>query len=69
MIFTWFLTKVVGGYVADKIGGQKVILYSALGWSIITISMPFFIQVLSPEVGFYLMLVRFAHGAFQGPYS
>lgn len=46
-----------------------MILYSALGWSIITISMPFFIQVLSPEVGFYLMLVRFAHGAFQGPYS
>ncbi|KAK6632028.1 hypothetical protein RUM44_007058 [Polyplax serrata] len=60
------LTQVVGGYVADRIGGQKVILFSAVGWSFVTIAMPFIIQVFAPDAGLYLLLTRVAHGAFQG---
>lgn len=58
------LTQVLGGYLADKIGGQKVLLVAAVGWSLVTLSMPLIINDTS---GFSSIIsARIAHGAFQG---
>lgn len=44
-----------------------MILFAALGWSIITVAMPFVVQELSVKYGFMVvLLIRLAHGAFQG---
>ncbi|XP_012281033.1 solute carrier family 17 member 9 [Orussus abietinus] len=62
------LTQVAGGYISDRIGGQKVMWISALGWSFITCLMPIIMKLLSDSdfVIQLLALVRTINGAFQG---
>lgn len=64
------LTQVMGGYWSDKYGGQKVILLSAIGWSLITFWMPNIILLsthLSANIGYgFIVFVRILNGAMQG---
>ncbi|KAL0273861.1 UNVERIFIED_CONTAM: hypothetical protein PYX00_006443 [Menopon gallinae] len=61
------LTQVIGGYLADRIGGQKVILFAAVGWSAVTVAMPMIIRLVALDLEFPLVIsARIAHGAFQG---
>ncbi|XP_067001779.2 voltage-gated purine nucleotide uniporter SLC17A9 isoform X2 [Anabrus simplex] len=62
------LTQVLGGYLSDRIGGQKVILTAAVGWSLCTFWMPYFIWFLSDQRSSvnFIVLIRVLHGAFQG---
>lgn len=62
------LTQVVGGYLSDRIGGHKVILTAALGWSLFTFWMPGVIRLFSaPETSVnFIVIMRILHGAFQG---
>lgn len=63
------LTQVLGGYLSDKIGGQKVIFLAAYGWSMITFFMPN-ILLLAPKSWEYsipfIVAVRILNGACQG---
>ena len=62
------LTQVIGGYLSDRIGGHKVILTAAVGWSLFTFWMPDIIRLFSAQetsVNF-IVLMRVLHGAFQG---
>jgi ACS family sodium-dependent inorganic phosphate cotransporter-like MFS transporter 9 len=62
------LTQVIGGYLSDRIGGHKVILTAAVGWSLFTFWMPDMIRLFSAQetsVNF-IVIVRILHGAFQG---
>jgi ACS family sodium-dependent inorganic phosphate cotransporter-like MFS transporter 9 len=62
------LTQVIGGYVSDRIGGHKVILTAAVGWSLFTFWMPDIIRLFSAQetsVNF-IVIMRILHGAFQG---
>ncbi|XP_017880965.1 solute carrier family 17 member 9 [Ceratina calcarata] len=62
------LTQVASGYISDKIGGQKVLLISALGWSMTTFFMPEVIELFSKNDTSVLLvaIVRMINGAFQG---
>ena len=40
--FGYMITMILGGYLADKYGGKKVLGYGLLIWSLITIITPFF---------------------------
>ncbi|XP_076755304.1 major facilitator superfamily transporter 18 [Xylocopa sonorina] len=62
------LTQVASGYISDKIGGQKVLLISALGWSTTTFFMPEVIELFSKSDTSVLLvaIVRTINGAFQG---
>uniref|UniRef100_D3TNQ1 RNA polymerase II elongator complex subunit ELP3 n=1 Tax=Glossina morsitans morsitans TaxID=37546 RepID=D3TNQ1_GLOMM len=63
------LTQVVGGYFSDRFGGQRVILFAAIGWSLLTFLMPniiweapYFKSYAIP----FIVTVRIINGAFQG---
>lgn len=64
------LTQIFGGYLSDKLGGQKIIFISSIFWSIITIAMPTFFELSSyftlslP----FIVFVRILNGAMQGVY-
>ncbi|XP_011698617.1 PREDICTED: solute carrier family 17 member 9 [Wasmannia auropunctata] len=62
------LTQVASGYISDKIGGQKVLWISALGWSVTTFFMPEIIDFFSGDGTSVLLVaaVRMINGAFQG---
>ncbi|XP_070171160.1 voltage-gated purine nucleotide uniporter SLC17A9 isoform X2 [Polyergus mexicanus] len=62
------LTQVISGYISDKIGGQKVLWISALGWSVTTFFMPEIIEFFSNDQTSVLLVavVRMINGAFQG---
>ncbi|XP_018398556.1 PREDICTED: solute carrier family 17 member 9 [Cyphomyrmex costatus] len=62
------LTQLASGYISDKIGGQRVIWISALGWSATTFLMPEVIQFFSGDGTSVLLVavVRVINGAFQG---
>ncbi|XP_015431536.1 PREDICTED: solute carrier family 17 member 9 [Dufourea novaeangliae] len=62
------LTQVASGYISDRIGGQKVLWVSALGWSITTYFMPEIIEFFSKSDTsvFLVAIVRTINGAFQG---
>lgn len=62
------LTQVASGYISDRIGGQKVLLISALGWSMTTFFMPEVIGLFSKNDSSVLLVaaVRTINGAFQG---
>lgn len=62
------LTQVISGYISDRIGGQKVLWISALGWSVTTFFMPEIIQSFSTDQTSVLLIavVRMINGAFQG---
>lgn len=62
------LTQVMGGYLSDRIGGHKVILTAAVGWSLFTFWMPQIIRLFAAQetsVNF-IVTMRILHGAFQG---
>ncbi|KAG5327513.1 S17A9 protein, partial [Pseudoatta argentina] len=62
------LTQVASGYISDKIGGQRVLWISALGWSVTTFVMPEIIEFFSGDGTSVLLVaaVRMINGAFQG---
>lgn len=65
------LTQILGGYLSDKLGGQRIIFISSIFWSIITIAMPNFIELSSlfPKLSLPLIVaVRVLNGAAQGVY-
>lgn len=63
------LTQVLGGYLSDRIGGERVIFLAAIGWSIITFLMPNIIM-LAPKMWNYsipfIVVIRIINGACQG---
>lgn len=65
------LTQIIGGYLSDKLGGQRIIFISSIIWSIITIAMPNFIEISSyfPSLSLpFIVFVRILNGAAQGVY-
>lgn len=62
------LTQVVSGYISDKIGGQRILWISALGWSTTTFFMPEIIEFFSGDGTSVLLVaaIRMINGAFQG---
>lgn len=59
----------MGGYFSDKFGGQRVIYFAAVGWSLITLAMPN-ILLMAPKSWAYsipfIVTVRILNGAYQG---
>lgn len=68
--FFWgyMLTQVISGYISDRIGGHKVLMFAAFGWASTTYFMPNLIELLSNDVTSVLLLavMRAINGAFQG---
>ncbi|XP_076232189.1 major facilitator superfamily transporter 18 isoform X2 [Calliopsis andreniformis] len=65
----WFLSLLyASGYISDRIGGQKVLWISAIGWSMTTYFMPEIIEFFSKSDTSVLLVatVRTINGAFQG---
>lgn len=65
------LTQIIGGYLSDKLGGQRIIFISSIFWSIITIAMPNIIELSSyfPTLSLpFIVFVRILNGAAQGVY-
>lgn len=65
------LTQICGGYLSDKLGGQRIIFISSVIWSIITIAMPNFFELSSyfPSLSLpFIVFVRVLNGAMQGVY-
>lgn len=63
------LTQVMGGYFSDRFGGQRVILFAALGWSIITFLMPTIIWSAASVKSYtipIIVTIRILNGALQG---
>lgn len=63
------LTQLVGGYLSDKYGGERVIFIASIFWSIITIAMPNIIELSTVFSSFsfaFIVAVRVLHGASQG---
>lgn len=62
------VTQVASGYISDRIGGQKIILFAALGWSTTTLFLPEIINLFD-NVDYSVATVatfRALCGAFQG---
>jgi len=61
-------TNVLGGYLADRYGGERMIIYSATIWSTITLLLPYFAD--SPTLlysgTFAIFAARFMTGMAQG---
>lgn len=63
------LTQVLGGYLSDKYGGQRVIFVASIFWTLITIFMPNFIQIAPTMWNMslpFIVFVRILNGACQG---
>lgn len=63
------LTQVLGGYLSDKLGGERVIFLAAVGWSLITFWMPNIILIAPTMWSFsipFIVVVRIINGACQG---
>ncbi|XP_071453984.1 voltage-gated purine nucleotide uniporter SLC17A9 [Hetaerina americana] len=62
------LTQVIGGYLSDRMGGEKIILTAAVGWSLLTFWMPQIIRMIKdPHISVkFIALTRVIHGALQG---
>ena len=61
------LTQVLGGYLSDKIGAERVLLASGLGWGLITFWFHQIVRAISDHDN-ALHLIVFARvllGAFQ----
>ena len=61
------LTQVLGGYLSDKIGAERVLLASGLGWGLITFWFHQIVRAISDHDN-ALRLIVFARvllGAFQ----
>ncbi|XP_043945842.1 solute carrier family 17 member 9 [Protopterus annectens] len=60
-------TQVVGGYVSDRIGGERVILLSTAAWGCITTLTPVVTHICTTPI-VCLTLLRFLMGLMQGVY-
>lgn len=59
------ITQILGGYVSDKIGGERVLLMSAVSWGLVTVVTPLLARLSSR--GLLLMTAaRFLMGLLQG---
>ncbi len=60
--FGYMITLIIGGYLADKYGGKKVLGYGLLIWSFFTIITPFFAY----SGIWWLILIRILMGLGEG---
>ena len=60
--FGYMITMILGGYLADKYGGKKVLGYGLLIWSLLTIITPFFAY----SGLWWLILIRVLMGLGEG---
>ena len=60
--FGYMITMILGGYLADKYGGKKVLGYGLLIWSLFTIITPFFAY----SGLWWLILIRVLMGLGEG---
>ncbi|XP_031780502.1 solute carrier family 17 member 9 [Nasonia vitripennis] len=63
------MTQVLGGYVSDRIGGQRIMWIAAIGWGISTFLLPDIISLFSKDDAYSIETIAFArliNGAFQG---
>lgn len=60
--FGYMITMVIGGYLADKYGGKKVLGYGLLIWSLFTIITPFFAY----QGLWWLIFIRILMGLGEG---
>ncbi|XP_077688611.1 voltage-gated purine nucleotide uniporter SLC17A9 [Eretmochelys imbricata] len=61
------LTQIIGGYLSDQIGGEKVLLLSASAWGFITAITPLLTYISSAHL-IFMTLARFLMGLLQGVY-
>lgn len=59
------ITQILGGHVSDKIGGEHVLLMSAVSWGLITAATPLLAK-LSSRALFLMTVARFLMGLLQG---
>jgi ACS family sodium-dependent inorganic phosphate cotransporter-like MFS transporter 9 len=62
------MTQVLGGYISDRIGGQRIMWIAAVGWGILTFILPDIID-FSSKYDYSIEIIAFArmvNGAFQG---
>lgn len=59
------ITQILGGHVSDKIGGERVLLMSAVSWGLITAITPLLAK-LSSRTLFLMTSARFLMGLLQG---
>ncbi|XP_020785504.1 solute carrier family 17 member 9-like [Boleophthalmus pectinirostris] len=59
------ITQILGGYVSDKIGGERVLLMSAASWGLITAGTPL-VTRFSSHALFLMTAARFLMGLLQG---
>ena len=62
------MTQVLGGYVSDRVGGERVMLVAAVLWSSIMLCTPWLIQIstYSSHSLYIVVLFRILLGASQG---
>ena len=58
----YMITMIIGGYIADKYGGKKVLGYCLIIWSIFTIITPFFTYLGL----WWLLFIRVLMGLGEG---
>ncbi|KAG7222432.1 hypothetical protein CRUP_029336, partial [Coryphaenoides rupestris] len=58
-------TQVLGGYVSDRVGGEKVLLLSTAAWGAMTAFTPVLAHFCSQPI-FSMTLARFLMGLLQG---
>nr|DBA22064.1 TPA: hypothetical protein GDO54_013137 [Pyxicephalus adspersus] len=59
------LTQIAGGHLSDKVGGERVLLVSALLWGFITVVTPLVTHATSASL-FLVSFLRFLMGLLQG---
>ncbi|CAB0041021.1 unnamed protein product [Trichogramma brassicae] len=61
------LTQVLGGYLSDRLGGQRILTVAAIGWGLSTLFLPEIIDYFSDYYSIqFIVLARMINGAFQG---
>ncbi|XP_014232854.1 solute carrier family 17 member 9 [Trichogramma pretiosum] len=61
------LTQVLGGYLSDRLGGQRILTVAAIGWGLSTLFLPEIIDNFSDYYSIqFIVLARMINGAFQG---
>ena len=66
--FGYLSTNVLGGYFADRHGGERMILYSSTLWATLTVVLPYFstAQTFLNSGTFAILATRFFTGCAQG---
>ena len=66
--FGYLSTNVLGGYFADRHGGERMILYSSTLWATLTVVLPYFStsQTFLNSGTFAILATRFFTGCAQG---